>query len=76
MNNLIIGGLYTHFKSKDMVYKVIDIATHSETGDKLVVYQSQYDNKIWARPYDMFLDEVPKDKENPTNQTYRFELVK
>lgn len=38
--SLKIGGLYRHFKGK--FYYVKDIAVHSETGEKYVVYQQLY----------------------------------
>lgn len=38
----------------------------------MVAYRALYrDNKLWARPYDMFLDEI-----NKNGQKYRFELQK
>lgn len=62
---------YRHFKNK--WYFVIDIAIHSENEEKFVVYKPCYgDKKTYIRPYSMFMEEVPKDKENPTNQKYRF----
>lgn len=50
-------GRYRHFKGTE--YEVLGISTHSETGEKLVVYMS-VDGKetLWARPYDMFIDVV------------------
>ena len=40
-------------------YEVLGVSTHSETGEKLVIYMS-VDGKetLWARPYDMFTDVV------------------
>ena len=43
MNEIVKGGLYRHFKG--MYYYVLDVATHSETGEKLVVYQKLYDDR-------------------------------
>jgi len=50
-------GLYRHYKGND--YQVIDIATHSETNECLVVYRPMYgDQKLWVRPYTMFFEAV------------------
>jgi len=49
-----IGKFYRHYKGN--LYKVIDIAQHTETGELLVIYT---DNKYhWARPLEMFEDKV------------------
>ncbi|HEX4939989.1 MAG TPA: DUF1653 domain-containing protein [Candidatus Kapabacteria bacterium] len=53
-------GRYRHYKGKD--YEVIDIATHSETGEKLVIYRTLYGNyDLWARPLAMFTETVEQD---------------
>jgi len=63
-----IKGIYKHYKGD--LYLVEEIAFHTETEEKMVIYRSLYgDAKLWARPYDMFLDEV-----NKNGQKYRFEL--
>lgn len=50
-------GRYLHFKGTE--YEVLGVSSHSETGEKLVIYMS-VDGKdtLWARPYDMFTDIV------------------
>lgn len=68
MEAIKIHGIYKHYKGD--LYIVEDIANHSETKEKLVIYRALYeDNTLWARPYEMFLDEV-----NKNGQKYRFEL--
>lgn len=53
-------GKYRHFKGKD--YEVFGVATHSETGEKLVVYRTLYgDFGLWVRPESMFCGTVMVD---------------
>ncbi len=70
---LQIGGLYEHFKGG--IYQVLEEAKHSETGETLVIYTSQRDGHICARPKDMFLSEVDRDKYPDAGQKYRFEYI-
>jgi len=50
-------GKYQHYKGD--CYEVLDIARHTENGDELVIYRALYnDYQLWARPLDMFLEDV------------------
>jgi hypothetical protein len=58
-----IGKKYRHYKNKEQ-YTVLAIAHHTETGEKLVVYQGHYhtddlgDEPIFVRPRDMWEENV------------------
>lgn len=61
MNNTaqrpLLAGIYRHYKGP--YYKVVDIAIHSETQERLVVYQALYGEKgLWVRPEGMFTESV------------------
>jgi hypothetical protein len=50
-------GIYRHYKNRR--YSVIDCATHTETGEELVIYRELYgEHRLWARPKQMFLGSV------------------
>jgi hypothetical protein len=46
-------GVYKHYKGNE--YRVLAIASHSETLEKMVVYQALYgEYGIWVRPISMW----------------------
>lgn len=89
MERLREGDIVQHFKremienkehSMEYLYIIEALATHTETGDKLVVYRALYKNEengvhfnVFARPYDMFMAEVDHEKYPDIKQKYRFE---
>lgn len=78
-----IGDIVRHFKremvsetSSEYIYKILAFARHSETGERLVVYQGLYPPyKTCARPYEMFTSEVDRGKYPDIKQKYRFEII-
>ena len=87
------GDIVKHFKRETVdtsisknknayLYKIIDTAIYTETGEKMVVYQLLYEPQgecnykifdLAVRPYDMFMSEVDHEKYPDIKQKYRFE---
>ena len=66
----ISKGIYKHFKGS--LNQVIEVATHSETQEQLVVYRTLYgDYSMWVRPLTMFQETVEVDGQ----QVPRFSFV-
>jgi len=64
-------GIYQHYKGN--LYQVMGVARHSETEEKMVVYQTLYDAyDLWVRPLAMFTESVDVDGSNIP----RFKLIK
>ena len=54
-------GKYRHFKGNE--YRVIGIASHSETLEPMVVYQALYGEQgLWVRPASMWSEQVERDE--------------
>ncbi len=78
-----VGDIVRHFKreyvdenSTKYLYRIIAFAQHTENAEKLVVYQALYPPfKVCARPYEMFISKVDREKYPDAKQEYRFELV-
>lgn len=79
-----VGDIVKHFKRETLsdeekqknkyLYQIRGFATHTETGEKLVIYQGlYYPFETYARPLDMFCSEVDKDKYPNIKQKFRLE---
>ncbi|KXU80596.1 DUF1653 domain-containing protein [Aeromonas enteropelogenes] len=49
-----VPGRYRHFKGG--LYQVLTLALHTETGEQLVIYRSEQDGEVYARPVTMFME--------------------
>ena len=82
--NLGAGDIVIHFKNTmnpadspaKYMYEIVSTAKHTETGEQMMVYRSLLDkNKVFARPYDMFMSKTDKNKYPTATQEYRLEKV-
>ena len=63
-------GIYRHYKGN--LYELIDVANHSETLEKMVVYRALYgERELWVRPAYMWDEKVKVDGK----EILRFEYV-
>jgi len=57
---MIKAGIYRHYKGG--LYRVYELARHSESGEQLVIYRALYGERgLWARPLSMFAEQVRVD---------------
>lgn len=78
-----VGDTVRHFKGEDASptsaeyhYRILAFASHTETGERLVVYQALYEPfRVFARPYAQFVSEVDRRKYPHVRQKHRFEIV-
>ena len=64
-------GIYRHYKGN--LYELVDVANHSETLEKMVVYRALYgERELWVRPLQMWNEEVVVDEK----KVKRFALEK
>lgn len=81
--NFAIGDTVEHFKRENVdqktaeyTYRILAFAQHTETKEKLVIYQALYaPYKTCARPYDMFISEVDRLKYPNATHKYRFTKI-
>ena len=79
------GCIAQHFKRETLdaamlsaepmqyLYEIIGIAEDTESGQELMVYRALYGSrKMYARPLDMFLSPVDREKYPDIRQEYRF----
>lgn len=84
------GDVVQHFKRTMLenpgdryLYRITSFAMHTETKEKLVIYESLYEDllhgvrkgQVFARPYAMFMDRGDKEKYPDAKQEYRLEIV-
>ena len=87
-NRFVPGDVVQHFKRgllppeelaaqpEKYLYDVLGTAEHTETGELLMIYRPRYgERKLYARPLEMFLSEVDREKYPEAKQQYRFEKI-
>lgn len=66
----------SYFQNNRYLYQVLHIAQHTETGEKMMVYQALYAPfKVYCRPVSMVFEPVDTVKYSRATQKHRFEIV-
>lgn len=72
-----LKAYHTELNEYITIYEVNTKYFHEIEDKELVLYKALYDDKgIYARPKDMFLSKVDKDKYPNVKQEFRFEIFK
>ena len=66
MQKILIGKTYKHYKGN--LYKIINLAKHSETLEEMIIYKDKNEN-VWARPKHMWNEIID------SKGTLRFTLI-
>ncbi|MBR2879511.1 MAG: DUF1653 domain-containing protein [Oscillospiraceae bacterium] len=82
------GDIVRHFKREMLseetlakepnmyLYEIVGQAEHTESGEQLMIYRPLYgEGKLYARPLEMFLSPVDKEKYPGLKQQQRFEKI-
>lgn len=88
-NRFKTGDVVRHFKRELLtpaelelqpemyLYDIVGTAEHTESGEILMIYCPRYgERKLYARPLEMFLSEVDREKYPDVKQSFRFEKYK
>lgn len=75
------GDIVRHFKRETVssdsdlyLYQIVGEAEHTESGEIMMIYKALYgDQKLYARPLEMFMGETDHEKYPEIRQKYRFE---
>lgn len=68
------GDIWRHFKG--LVIEIIEPSVFdTETEEEYVVYKEFGQNKVWARPKAMFMEEVDHIKYPDVTEKYRFTKI-
>lgn len=72
-----LKAYHTELNEYITIYQNNNEYFHKIDDNELVLYKALYDDKgIYARPKDMFLSKVDKDKYPAAKQEFRFEIFK